>query len=107
LAAELIEYRKAIKSPLRQFGFDRLITTLSRAPEIGWKPEEALGEMQEAGWRGLKLSWLERRMSVEGANHGKNGNSRKLSVVERAERAYLEHADEPIDYGIGAGIGEH
>jgi hypothetical protein len=100
LAAELIDYRQQIKKPIAtQRELDGLLGVLSAAPQVGFAPGEALGEMQMAGWRSIRLEWLanRRRTGGIGENHGTHSDNRKLSAVERTIRAGAERIEREGD----------
>lgn len=61
-AKAFIEHRKAIKAPLTQRAFDLAIAEALKGPEIGITPEQALDETMLAGWKGVKIGWLQRRL---------------------------------------------
>ncbi|MGI0120173.1 replication protein [Zooshikella sp. RANM57] len=61
-AKSFIEHRKAMKAPLTQRAFELAIAEALKGPEIGITPEQALDETMLAGWKGVKIGWLQRRL---------------------------------------------
>lgn len=60
-AEAFIEHRKLLKAPLTQRAFDLSMEEAGKAPSIGLTPEQAIDETIVAGWKGVKIAWLENR----------------------------------------------
>ncbi|MDN5871672.1 MAG: hypothetical protein L0H73_13245, partial [Nitrococcus sp.] len=103
--ADLLEYRRSIKKPLKQQGLNLLARKIQTASEENDMPTvDIVAEMDAAGWQGFEPHWLANRLS-DGGNHEQNGRDRssrngKQAAVDRlleANRRYVEQrGDAPI-----------
>lgn len=87
-AQGFVDHRKLLKAPLTQRAFDQAMATAARASEIGMTPDEAIDETVAAGWRGIKLEWLENRKAKTGGQEprGRSGDNRPLHASHKIVR---------------------
>lgn len=68
-AAAFIEHRLLLKVPLTQRAFNLAMEEASSAPSIGLTPNQAIDETIAAGWKGIKIAWLENRIQGTSATN--------------------------------------
>jgi len=62
-ASEFVEHRKNLKKKLTQNSFDRAMKIVMDASrELGFSADEIIHEVIDAGWQGVKVEWLRKRM---------------------------------------------
>ena len=62
-AQAFIDHRKAMKKPVTEYGFYLIIKKALDAPTIGLTPNQAIDEAIMAGWQGINLDWIAKRVN--------------------------------------------
>jgi hypothetical protein len=80
-ATEFIAHRKNMKKPLTQEAFRRAMNAAVDASCIlGISADKAIHETIDAGWQGIKASWLKKRLSNETHQRSKKHKTRSEQI---------------------------
>lgn len=91
-----VEHRRQMKAPITsQRGVNTLVAELNRCEAAGITADAAITEAIDAGWRGIKLSWIQRR---NGTNET-NARPSNCSSTSRAKRV-ADTLDDIIRNGL-------
>lgn len=90
-AEEFIEHRNLLKAPLTQRAFDLAMEEAAQAPSIGLTPEQAIDETIAAGWKGIKIAWLEKRTQDTGTTGKENNYIRKADTLVMDDTSWADN----------------
>jgi len=67
--------RQRMRAPVTSTVWGRVNAELERCAAVGITADEALGEAQEAGWRGFKCDWVVNRLQRAGGRSAPGAGS--------------------------------
>jgi hypothetical protein len=110
VALAFIEHRKLAKPALTQYAFDLAMQEALKASSIGITPDQAINETIQAGWKGIKIEWLQNRLSNTGGQHnaaGRQVNPAGLRAASPIERRLAARAAQAEQQGYRAAMGQN
>lgn len=99
-ADEFVEHRKNIRKPLTENAFNRAMSTaLKASQELNITADQAIHEVIDAGWQGIKLEWLGNRLRSRNENSRANLQPKQESRYSEYDKAF--EAEVAKEAGIG------